>query len=104
MLPLFPFNLFFTTVEPLLLLSQGTASPTTPMATNAPISPSPTGTVTSAPTSVGITSYIKVGEGSVSSYLLNIYDRFLMILTIFFSISVLMLMVINIVPSVMVMG
>ena len=78
--PCGPFILGVPHVKPLLL--QGTASPTTPMATNAPISPSPTGTITSAPTPVGIASYTKIGEGAVSLYLLNMKDCFCVILTI----------------------
>jgi len=42
---------------------QGTGSPTVPGATHAPITPSPTGSTTHAPTPVGIATYIKVGSG-----------------------------------------
>eukprot|EP00956_Cyclotella_meneghiniana_P042536 scaffold248530_cov106-Cyclotella_meneghiniana.AAC.1 len=43
--------------------AQGTGSPTTPGATNHPITPSPTGSITSAPTPVGIASWNKIGSG-----------------------------------------
>ena len=45
---------------------KGTGSPTSPGATNAPISPSPTGSITSAPTPTAITTFHEIGGGYVS--------------------------------------
>ena len=53
-------------VAELFPVLQGTGSPTTPGATNHPITPSPTGSITSAPTPVGIASWNKIGSGGVS--------------------------------------
>eukprot|EP00956_Cyclotella_meneghiniana_P004664 scaffold5752_cov54-Cyclotella_meneghiniana.AAC.6 len=43
--------------------AQGTGSPTAAGATHSPVTPSPTGSTTQAPTPVGIASYVSVGPG-----------------------------------------
>jgi len=48
------------------LIYKGTGSPTAPGATHAPITPSPTGSITHAPSPVGIATYVSVGTGYVS--------------------------------------
>ena len=48
------------------LIYKGTGSPTVSGATHAPITPSPTGSITHAPTPVGIASFSSVGPGWVS--------------------------------------
>ena len=67
-------------------VSQGTGSPTTPGATKSPISPSPTGTATSAPTPRGITDYNFIDSGIVScSCVLSAVLHAILILNLFFS-------------------
>eukprot|EP00956_Cyclotella_meneghiniana_P030131 scaffold75016_cov46-Cyclotella_meneghiniana.AAC.2 len=54
--------------------AQGTGSPTTPGATKHPITPSPTGSITSAPTPVGIASWNKIGSGGCTDSYHEIYS------------------------------
>lgn len=51
---------------------KGTGSPITPGTTTAPITPTPTGSVTSAPTPAGMATYKLFGAGFVSSQMLQI--------------------------------